>query len=136
MLTSGITFFHGFLGKPLTDRTGTGFTTAVGFHDKTLGLVPSGIPFFLFGGGFGGVVLQRQMCCMLPATLDFTTLESIAFGAGLRFALVPEERINLRMDFGCGFATQTLISICVFHRSIFKLFLPNRKPLAASVRIG
>ncbi len=63
---------------------------------------------------FGGVVFAGAgNTATSLATFDFNTIKP-SIGAGLRFALVPEERINLRIDVGYGFATQTLFPYVSF----------------------
>jgi hypothetical protein len=63
---------------------------------------------------FGGVLFAGTgNVAETPASFDFTGLKH-SIGAGLRFALVPEERINLRIDVGYGFATQTFFPYVSF----------------------
>lgn len=77
------------------------------FRDKVMSIVQAEFRFPVFWR-FGGVVFAGTGN-VAPSiqSFDITTLKH-SIGAGLRFALVPEERINLRIDVGYGFATQTL----------------------------
>ncbi len=107
-MTSGIPFFRmGFLGTTINGAALERGYYGGRFRDKTLGLVQAEYRFPIWWR-FGGVVFAATgNVASTPSAFDFTTLK-YSIGAGLRFALVPEERINLRIDFGYGFATQTL----------------------------
>ena len=107
-MTGNIPFFRlGFLGANIS-----GVALARGyfggrFRDNVLGLVQAEYRFPIWWR-FGGVVFAGTgNVAATPAAFDFTTLKH-SIGAGLRFALVPEERINVRLDVGYGFATQTV----------------------------
>lgn len=107
-MTSGIPFFRmGFLGTTIQGAAMARGYFGGRFRDKTLGLMQAEYRFPIWWR-FGGVVFAATgNVASTPLAFDFTTLKH-SIGAGLRFALVPEERINLRIDFGYGFATQTL----------------------------
>lgn len=83
------------------------------FRDKMISLVQAEYRFPIIWR-FGGVVFAATgNVASSPATFDFSNLKH-SIGAGLRFALVPEERINLRIDVGYGFATQSLYPYVTF----------------------
>lgn len=77
------------------------------FRDKILSHVQAEYRFPIFWR-FGGVVFAGAG--NVSPSLETFELSSTktSIGAGLRFAVVPEERINLRIDVGYGFATQTI----------------------------
>jgi hypothetical protein len=77
------------------------------FRDKVMSLAQVEYRFPIIWR-FGGVVFAGTgNVASSVDKFDFTNLKT-GIGAGLRFSLVPEERINLRIDVGYGFATQTL----------------------------
>jgi hypothetical protein len=83
------------------------------FRDKILGIVQAEYRFPIWWR-FGGVVFAATgNVAAAPSDFDLTTLKH-SVGAGLRFALIPEERINLRIDFGYGFATKTFFPYISF----------------------
>lgn len=107
-MTGNIPFFRmGFLGANIS-----GVALARGyyggrFRDKVMSFVQAEYRFPIWWR-FGGVVFAGTgNVAATPSAFDFTTLKH-SFGVGLRFAIVPEERINLRLDVGYGLATQTL----------------------------
>lgn len=83
------------------------------FRDKVLSHIQTEYRFPIWWR-FGGVLFAGTgNVAETPAAFDVTTLKH-SIGAGLRFALVPEERINLRIDVGYGFATQSFFPYVSF----------------------
>ncbi len=107
VMTGNIPFFRlGLLGQNVSGvALGRGYFGGR-FRDKVLSYVQAEYRFPIFWR-FGGVVFAGTgNVAATPSAFDFTTLKH-SVGAGVRFALVPEERINLRIDVGYGFATQS-----------------------------
>lgn len=114
VMTGNIPFFRmGLLGSNISGAALARGYFGGRFRDKVVGLVQVEYRFPIWWR-FGGVVFAGTgNVASSPAAFDMATLKH-SVGAGLRFALVPEERINLRVDLGYGFATQTFFPYISF----------------------
>ncbi|MDW8220590.1 MAG: BamA/TamA family outer membrane protein [Bacteroidota bacterium] len=114
LTTGNIPFFRmGLLGQNVS-----GLAVARGyyggrFRDKMISYAQAEYRFPLWWR-FGGVIFAGTGN-VAPSIeqFDFSTLKH-SIGVGLRFAVVPEERIHLRIDLGYGLATQTLFPYVSF----------------------
>lgn len=108
VMEGNIPFFRmGLLGTNLSGAALARGYFGGRFRDKMMSVAQVEYRFPLFWR-FGGVMFAATgNVAPSIGAFDFSTLKH-SVGAGIRFALAPEERINLRIDVGYGFATQTL----------------------------